>query len=189
MVGNPKEWKWSSYRATAGFDKTDRGFETEWLLKQFHEKSKIARKLYRKYVLEGAKIKESPLDQAAGDLLVGTTEFKESLRERLKGRKADELTDDQTRLTRLNPRDVLLRTAKWYGVKIEEVRGVSRRPNEARDMAAWCMRRICRSRLSEIGTVLGVRYSTVSHALSRMRAREKSDRKYVQKIFDALRKT
>jgi hypothetical protein len=36
---------------------------------------------------------------------------------------------------------------------------------------------------------LGVRYSTVSHALSRIRAREKSDRKYVQKIFDALRKT
>jgi REP element-mobilizing transposase RayT len=189
MVKDPRDWKWSSYRTTAGFDSAEKGFETGWLLKQFGGRPTTARKMYRKFVLEGVGRKENPFEEVAGDLLLGTTGFKETIRERLKGRQAVELTDQQTRLTRLEPEEILARTAGWYGVGIERVKTIDKKPNEARDMAAWCMRCICRSRLQEIAEVLGVRYSTVSHALSRVRAREKTDREYVQKVLAALSKT
>ena len=61
MVNHPKEWKWSSYRATVGIEKKPEWLKTDWVLGQFGNKRSKAEKQYGKFVLEGMKVKKSPL--------------------------------------------------------------------------------------------------------------------------------
>lgn len=42
MVHSAKEWRWSSYRATAGYDESDARLTTEWILAGFTETRDIA---------------------------------------------------------------------------------------------------------------------------------------------------
>jgi len=51
-VDRPEDWKWSSYRATAGIDDALPLVTTEWLLAQFSDTRKRAFDLYRRFVVE-----------------------------------------------------------------------------------------------------------------------------------------
>ena len=44
MVKHPKEWKWSSYRGTAGLSKPDKWLETDWILGQFGKNKQQAKR-------------------------------------------------------------------------------------------------------------------------------------------------
>ncbi|MCP4266958.1 MAG: helix-turn-helix domain-containing protein [Candidatus Brocadiaceae bacterium] len=52
-VKSPKEWKWSSYKATAGFEKTRNCLATDCILEQFGKKRRDAEKEYRSFVRSG----------------------------------------------------------------------------------------------------------------------------------------
>jgi len=53
MVRSAKDWKWSSYRATAGLAEARAFLTTEWILSQFDSDLHRARKAYRKFVQQG----------------------------------------------------------------------------------------------------------------------------------------
>jgi REP-associated tyrosine transposase len=63
MVKSPGDWKWSSYRATAGLEKAEPWLETRWLLGQFGKTETQAHKGYRKFVAEGMGKKDSPWEE------------------------------------------------------------------------------------------------------------------------------
>lgn len=48
-----EDWKWSSYRATAGIDKSHSCLTTDWILGQFAQKKWAAERRYREFVEAG----------------------------------------------------------------------------------------------------------------------------------------
>ena len=62
MVEHPKDYLWSSYRATAGLTKKPDFLTSDWILAQFGDDRKRAKKEYRKFVLAGIS-EESPWEK------------------------------------------------------------------------------------------------------------------------------
>jgi putative transposase len=57
VVEKPEEWKWSSYRATAGIKKSHPCLTTEWISGQFSTRKKDAERKYRDFVKAGIGVK------------------------------------------------------------------------------------------------------------------------------------
>lgn len=79
LVKKPEGWRWSSYRATAGFEDSPQFLTTDWILGQFGERRKRAQSLYRMFVMEGI-AKESPWRDLKGQIFLGDKTFIEKLR-------------------------------------------------------------------------------------------------------------
>lgn len=87
MVDGPREWRWSSYRASAGLRRPPSLLTVDWLLTQFGKRRGDAQRAYRHFVREG-KGAASPFAGLAGGCLLGSDEFVAMCR--------GFLTDDQT---------------------------------------------------------------------------------------------
>jgi hypothetical protein len=83
-VERPGEWKWSSYQATAGKEKPHKCLNREWILGQFAERRKTARKRYEEFVMAG--IGEKRIwKKVRGQSLLGDDGFVETLIGYVKG--------------------------------------------------------------------------------------------------------
>jgi putative transposase len=82
MVQTAQEYRWSSYRATAGFDAGMTGLCTDWLLAQFGGERAEAQHRYRRFVDEGV-AHPSPWVALHGQILLGQAAFVEALRPQL----------------------------------------------------------------------------------------------------------
>jgi len=65
LCPDPAEWRWSSYRATAGLEADPPGVSTEWLLGQFHADVHAARREFVAFVRDGMASAEAEREQAA----------------------------------------------------------------------------------------------------------------------------
>lgn len=188
MVKNPKEYHWSSYRSTAGFEPVADWLETDWLLGQFQKRRKEAREAYRKNVLEGMGAKENPWDELEGQIYLGSREFLDSLRKRVK--KDDlEIPVAQRRVRRSGSDEILKGVSEAYGLKGPEELLRPRRDGEARRVAAYLLRVEGGLGLKEIGEKFGINYTTVSHLLGRVRREVGKNEGFVQKFLNRNPKT
>ena len=78
MVKQPKDWKWSSYQATAGKGKPHPCVKFDWILGQFTEKRRAAEKKYREFVNAGIG-RESIWKEVRGQSILGKEDFVDSL--------------------------------------------------------------------------------------------------------------
>ena len=78
-VKSPKEWQWSSYRGTSGYEKGISCLTTDWILSQFGYKVEETLSRYREFVRAGLK-EESPLTSVKGQLFLGEDRFIEKLK-------------------------------------------------------------------------------------------------------------
>ncbi|GBE06147.1 MAG TPA: helix-turn-helix domain-containing protein [Nitrospirae bacterium] len=84
LVEQPEQWKWSSYRATAGTGKPHPCLQTDWVLGQFGRRRKQAEKEYREFVKAG--IGEKGIwKNIKGQSILGEEDFIESLINYVKG--------------------------------------------------------------------------------------------------------
>jgi hypothetical protein len=74
IVKRPQDWKWSSYRSTAGSGKSPQWFTADWILAQFGRRRKRAQRLYHQFVMEGI-TKETPWKDLKGQIFLGDKEF------------------------------------------------------------------------------------------------------------------
>jgi len=74
IVKRPQDWKWSSYRPTAGRAKSPQWFTADWILAQFGRRRKRAQRLYHQFVMEGI-TKETPWKDLKGQIFLGDKEF------------------------------------------------------------------------------------------------------------------
>ena len=81
LVEHPKEWKWSSYGATAGLSKPSPFLTTGWLLEIFGSDLKRARNNYMNFVEADMNGKRSKLEYKY-QLFLGSDEFAESILKR-----------------------------------------------------------------------------------------------------------
>lgn len=77
MVRSAKDWKWSSYRATAGTEEPFPLLTVDWILSQFDTHRLKAQKEYRHFVPAGRET--SPWKDLKGQIYLGTDAFVESL--------------------------------------------------------------------------------------------------------------
>ena len=83
-VKNPEEWEWSSYRATAGLEKSHSCLTIDWVLSQFGSKTGLARQRYKEFVKAG--IGEEPIwSNLKGQIFLGEDTFVEKFMDYLKG--------------------------------------------------------------------------------------------------------
>ena len=78
MVRSAKDWKWSSYRATAGFKENEACLTTDWILSCFSENKNEAEGRYREFVRAG-KSQPSPWESLKNQIYLGTDEFVEGV--------------------------------------------------------------------------------------------------------------
>ena len=74
MVRSAKDWRWSSYRQTAGYIQPATWLTTEWLLAAFGKRLSTAQKHYREFVAAGKK-QPSPWENLRNQVFLGTDEF------------------------------------------------------------------------------------------------------------------
>ena len=86
MVEKPEDWKWSSYRATAGKELPLPCLTTDWILGQFSRTRAMAEKEYRQFVKWGIG-KESIWNEVKGQAFLGDDDFVDSLADHLKRHK------------------------------------------------------------------------------------------------------
>ena len=86
MVEKPEDWKWSSYRATAGKEPPHPCLTTDWILGQFSRTRGKAEKEYRQFVKWGIG-KETIWNEVKGQALLGEDDFVDSLADHLRRHK------------------------------------------------------------------------------------------------------
>lgn len=77
LVRAAKDWRWSSYRATAGLAEAPRFLATDWVLGQFSEKRDEAQRRYRRFVAAGKGV--SVWGELKGQIYLGSDAFIEQL--------------------------------------------------------------------------------------------------------------
>jgi len=144
MARSCKDWRWSSYRATAGLEPAPSFLTTEWILAQFAESPSRARKAYRQFVSDGRG--EMVWQKLRGQIYYGSDEFiaqhvpegSQALRE---------VPRKQRLVNRPAIEDIFKATSQEQAI-----------------VAAY---RDYGYRLKEIAAFLGVHYSTVSRRLKK----------------------
>lgn len=84
-ANRPEKWQWSSYRATAGIEKSHPCLIKDWILQQFGAKRGVTEKKYREFVdagIDGNNI----WNKVKGQSIIGDDEFIEKLIGYIKGR-------------------------------------------------------------------------------------------------------
>jgi len=79
MVKRAEDYKWSSYRATAGLDAAPRYLTCDWILSQFGRHRAAAYKRYRSFVAEGIPV-ASPWEKLKAQVILGDETFIRTLK-------------------------------------------------------------------------------------------------------------
>src|SRR5690554_5806285 len=97
MVRKAQQWRWSSYRATAGMEPIRPWLNVDWLLSGFARRRKTAFERYRHFVEEG-KGQPSPWENLKNQVFLGDDAFVEKMQALLDADKdLDEVPSSQRR--------------------------------------------------------------------------------------------
>lgn len=80
MVKKPEEWRWSSYRGTAGLEEPHPCLTVDWIMGQFGARRIPAQKKYDEFVYGGMYM-ESPWEGVSGQIVLGDERFTEKMQE------------------------------------------------------------------------------------------------------------
>ena len=151
MVKTPAEWKWSSYKATAGMEAAPEFLFEDWILGRFCKKKAEAQRRYRQFVGRGIRKKGSPFDGVAAQIVLGSGGFLESCKDMLKS-KGD--IKEHPRYQRKMVRPVLEKIFSRNVISKDELR---QKVKEAHEEHGYT--------LVEISEYLGVHYATAGRML------------------------
>jgi len=151
IVKDPGDWKWSTYRATAGYDPGIPCLTTDWILSQFGKEQKAAVNRYQAFVRSGIKA-ASPLKAIKGQLFLGQENFIDEIKHLIKGKeKLKEITREQRYLTRPALKEIF---------KPKHKKSKEQVMYEAHLQYGYT--------LKEIAEYIGVHYATVSRAIKKI---------------------
>ena len=151
-AAHPQQWRWSSYRATAGLRRAPAFLTTDWLLAQFGQRRRDAQKAYRRFVREGVG-EPSPFRGLVGGCLLGGEDFVATCRGMLTG---DETLAEIPQVQRHAGRPSL---AALFA-------GIARGDRAARNKAIAQAHLECGYTQKVIADFLGLHYATVSRVIT-----------------------
>jgi len=153
IAKRPQDWKWSSYRSTAGRAKSPQWLTADWILAQFCRRRKRAQRLYHQFVMEGIS-KETIWKDLKGQIFLGDKEFIEECK-RILDASAD--LQEIPRSQRYAERPTM----------VELLHEGKRRDRAQRNRAIYRAHVTYGYTLKEIADHLGVHYTTVSKVISK----------------------
>ena len=143
MVRSARDWRWSSYRATAGQTKGIACLDIDWILAAFGKRKKVAIERYRKFISAG-KGQPSPWASVQNQVYLGGESFVENMQSLIDGSKA--LSEVPSSQRRPKPKKL-----KYYKTSSHD-----------RNSAIVSAYQSGGYTMKEIGEYFGVHYSTVS---------------------------
>jgi REP element-mobilizing transposase RayT len=147
----PEQWKWSSYRSTAGIGKGAECLRDDWLLRYFGKTRTKSQQKYQEFVHDGID-GSTPWTHLVGQVLLGNEEFTGKIKGLLAGKdKIQEIPKAQRYSTRPQLQKIL-KTGRKGKITSDAV-------YEAHVKYGYT--------LKEIAKVIGVHYTTVSRLVSK----------------------
>jgi REP element-mobilizing transposase RayT len=161
LIKRPEQWRWSSYRATAGWTKRASFLTVDWVLSQFGGQKRLAIEKYKRFVMEGVG-KESPWETLRGQIFCGTDGFIKQLRG---------LLDEKERIKEV-PRAQRYVARPPLGELFKGKKGKERAVEDRDIYNAY----VCYGyTMKEIADHLGFHYATVSRAIKRAEGERRSN--------------
>lgn len=157
MVKRPQDWRWSSYRATAGFASAADWLDVAWVLGQFGHRARTA---YRRFVSEGIG-QASPWEHLRGQIWLGGEEFRKRMGKLVQGKPLSNVAKAQQRPLRLTAAEILGAIQRAYG--IDEKRLLGREDQSAFKAWVYLLRRAANLPLAQVAGRCGVSASRISH--------------------------
>ena len=189
MVKLPREYHWSSYPGYLRAGRTLGWVRYDRVLGEFGSQLPEARRSYGRFVRAGvASPPRSPFAQAVGGLLLGSQEFVERIRRRLKDRPTDAAMPQLKRLRERVPLERILEAAaREFGYAEPPWSHGSRSDDAARAAAAYVARRRFGYRAKAVADALGYGHASgVSHAIRRIESGNDALHKTIARIERSL---
>jgi len=157
IVEIPEDWKWSSYSATVGIKKAPEYLTVDWILGQFGDKKRKAKKQYKEFVMAGIK-ERAPWKNLKGQILLGGEGFIKKFRELLSG--SEEIKE-------------IPRHQRYLGRPelVEIFREVNKRNRKIINKEIYRAHMKFGYTLKEIADYLDIHYTTVSKAIKEIEGR------------------
>ena len=152
MVRSVKDWRWSSYRATAGYDESDACLTTDWVLAGFAKTKNVAQQRYRDFVQQG-KGQPSPWQKLKNQIYLGDDEFVNDMLRKLD---PEQSLKDIPKKQKQAPVKPLTYFAERYKTRDESMAQAYRSGHYT---------------LEQVGEHFGVSYATVSRAVKQAEKR------------------
>jgi REP element-mobilizing transposase RayT len=157
-----RNWRWSSYRATAGNAPSPGWLEMDGVLSLFGGRPAAARERYRRFVSDGIRTGYAPWQTLTHQVLLGGEEFVEETRRLADGRALGrEIPRAQRDLRRPTLEAITRKAARVFHVGERDIR--KKRGGPVRLAVALAARRQAALPLDQIGAFLGVRSWSASH--------------------------
>ncbi len=157
VVRSARDWRWSSYRATAGQVEAPSFLTTEWILSQFDSDPKRAVWAYRQFVQEGRGM--DLWDGLRAGSLLGSDGFVDKLRPLLKEKPIDPEYRKHERFAARPSLEELFSDVSDKATRNERI---------------YQAIRLHHYTLQEVGDYVGLLYSTVSVIAKRVHEKKKS---------------
>lgn len=190
LVGRPEEWPWSSFQ---GYQRKSQRLDWvayETVHQAWHGEmgGKDPATAYRRFVEAGvASPPENPLAGATEGWLLGSQEFVERVKRRVRSPKYRDEVPAARRIAGLPLQAVLERTATHYGVTVSSFAG-KRTGQLSRDIAAWLARHLTVATLRELAEPFGLGHpDSVRGLLNRAEAAMQASPR-IRKEVDRLRR-
>jgi putative transposase len=167
-----RSFPWSSYRGYAGLAKPFAFIEEEMVLGELGG-GHGERLRYRRFTEEGLLREiESPLEAVQWQAVLGSESFVQKARDRVKGlhKAKREITLARKAALNVQPKEVLSRVARKFGLEPERLRRRGERGLVARNVAMWMVWESGALNLREIGELFGgLDYAAVAQRIRRTR--------------------
>ena len=138
MVSHPKEYEWSSYRATAGLCDAADWLAVDNALASFGDDRGVARARYKAFVDAAIGSMESPWNNLEGQIYLGSEEFIETMRDRIEVKPRSHDHPLAQRELRPAMHEVISAVSEVMGQSEDRIRNGS--GGMARSLVAWLAR-------------------------------------------------
>lgn len=154
IVSRPEDYSWSSFNFTAKAGRHPDFLSTEWLLRQFAKKKKEGRKRYRRFVTDKVSDDfENPWKNLTGSIILGRDKFIAEIRDLLEEKQdSAEIPKQQRYFGRPSLKTLF---AVWDPLDKNKRNSVI---HQAHILHGYT--------LKDIGTHLGIHYTTVSRVIT-----------------------
>jgi hypothetical protein len=170
MVETAADWRWSSYRQTAGFETPEPWLAVEDLLESFGGANAHGCDEYVQFVA-GGKGQPSPWNDLVGQIYLGSADWIAQIGDRIAATpRSEEHSREQLRPGRPAMNDILATVAEVVDSTVDRLRLPIRKASTAKSVAAFIAFEDGLYKQHDIGMALGIRgRSTVSSVIRRCR--------------------
>ncbi|HEY3169837.1 MAG TPA: transposase [Thermoanaerobaculia bacterium] len=182
LARRPEDWPWSNYRATSGAIMPPPWLEVGGTLALFAAFGSGANGAYARFVADGARRPDSPLERVRRQIYLGDRRFLEEMSVQAKRQRSAQEIPAAHRAPRvLEIEEIRRLVAKEWGLPPEDLAG--REAGDAKLAAIYLCRRLCGKSAREIGGAFGLKRGRVGNIMVEIQKRR---RRYLRERVERL---